>query len=167
MMAISDEIRARIIGLSEGGFTGVQIAATTGVPIRTVTRLVKTFRKDGTYKRKPCGGSHAKKLSDRDVRAIIRVSKTHRCSTLSEITNICSTQVSRSTIRRALHESGIFSRIVVKKPFLTHRHMSQRLAFAQKYCGWTIKEWERVVWTDESTFEVGIFLKSGRTSLMI
>ena len=67
--------------------------------------------------------------------------------------------------------------------------MSQRLAFAQKYCGWTIKEWERVVWTDESTFEVGKnsrqvhvwrnayeryssscivpTFKSGRTSLMI
>ena len=64
--------------------------------------------------------------------------------------------------------------------------MSQRLAFAQKYCGWTIKEWERVVWTDESTFEVGkssrqvhvwknayerysssCIVQSGRTSLMI
>ena len=150
---------------------------------------MKKFREDGTYKCKPCGGSHAKKLSDRDVRAIIRVSKTHRRSTLFEITNICSIQVSKSTIRRALHDSGIFSRIAVKKPFLTHRHMSQRLAFAQKYCGWTIKEWERVVWTNESTFEVGKnsrqvhvwrnayeryssscivpTFKSGRTSLMI
>jgi hypothetical protein len=116
---------------------------------------VKKFREDGTYKCKPCSGGHAKKLSDRDGRAIIRVSKTHRRSTLFEITNICSTQVSRSTIQRALHESGIFSRIAVKKPFLTHRHMSQRLAFAQKYCGLTIKEWERVVWTNEYTFEVG------------
>lgn len=188
-MAISEETRARIVGLSEAGKTGVDIAAIVGVHVRTVQRVVKKFREDGTYKCKPCGGSHAKKLSDRDVRAIIRVSKTHRRSTLSEITNICSTQVSRSTIRRALHESGIFSRIAVKKPFLTHRHMSQRLAFAQKYCGWTIKEWERVVWTDESTFEVGKnsrqvhvwrnpyeryssscmvpTFKSGRTSLMI
>jgi hypothetical protein len=46
-------------------------------------------------------------------------------------------------------------KLMLKKHFLTYRHMSQRLAFAQKYCGWTIKEWERVVWTNESTFEVG------------
>ena len=26
----------------------------------------------------------------------------------------------------------------------------------QKYCGWTTKEWQRVVWTDEYIFEVGI-----------
>ena len=140
MMAISDETCARIVGLSEAGKTGVNIAAIVGVHVRTIQRVVKKFQKDGTYKCKPCGGSHAKKLSDRDVHAIIRASKTHRRSTLSEITNIYSTQVSRSTIRRALHDSGIFSQIAVKKPFLTHCHMSQRLAFAQKYCGWTIKE---------------------------
>ena len=154
-MAISNETRTRIVGLSEAGKKGVEIAAIIGVHVRTVQRVVKKFREDGTYKCKPCGGSHAKKLSDRDVRAIIRVSKTHRRSTLSEITNICSTQVSRSTIRRALHESGILSRIAVKKPFLTHRHISKRLAFAQKYGGWNTKELERVVWTDESTFKVG------------
>ena len=106
-MAISDETRARIIGLSEAWKTGVDIAAIVRIHVRTVQRVVKKFREDGTYKCKPCGGSHAKKLSDRDVRAIIRVSKTHRRSTLSEITNICSIQVSRWTIRRALHENGI------------------------------------------------------------
>ena len=124
-MAISDETRARIVGLSEAGKTGVDIAAIVGVHVRKVQRIVKKFREDGTYKCKPCGGSHAKKLSDRDVRAIIRVSKTHRSSTLFEITNIYSTQVSRSTIQRALHDSGIFSQIVVKNSFLTHCHMSQ------------------------------------------
>ena len=188
-MAILDEIRARIIGLSEGGNTGVQIAAITGVSVRTVQRLVKTFKEDGTYKRKPCGGSHAKKLSERDVNNIVRYAKTHRRSSVSEITNMCRTQVNRRTIQRVLHKSGIFSRIAVKKPFLTSHHMSQRLAFAQKYHGWSPKEWERIVWTDESTFEIGKSsrqihvwrsayeryssscivptFKSGRTSLMI
>ena len=154
-MAISDEIRARIIGLSEGGNTGVQIVASTGVSVRTIQRLVKTFREDGTYKCKPCGGSHAKKLSDRDVRSIVRYSKTHRRSSISEITNACPVQVCGRTIQRVLHKSGIFSRIAVKNPFLTPRHMSQQLAFAQKYRGWSAKEWERIVWTDESTFEIG------------
>ena len=97
-MAISDETCARIVGLTEAGKTGIDIAAIVGVHVRTIYRVVKKFREDGTYECKLCGGSHAKKLSCRDVRAIVRVSKTHRRSTLSEITNICSTQVSRSTI---------------------------------------------------------------------
>ena len=97
-MSISSEIRAHIVGFSEAGKTRIDIVAIVGVHVRTIQRVVKKFREDGTYKCKPCGGSHAKKLSDRDVHAIIRVSKTLRHSTLSKITNICSTQVSGSTI---------------------------------------------------------------------
>jgi transposase len=188
-MAIPDEIRARIVGLSEGGKKGVEIAAIVGVPVRIVQRLVKNFRENGTYKSKTCAKKYGKKLSDRDVRGIKRVLQADRRITLSDITNMCPTKVCRNTIRKALHDSGIHSRIAVKKPFLTPRHMSQRLAFAQKYCRWSAEDWEQVVWTDESTFEVGKnsrqihvwrtvseryasscivpTFKSGRTSLMI
>lgn len=82
-MAISDEIRGRIIGMSEGGSTQVQIAATIKVSVRTVKRLVKKFRENGTYKHEPCSGSHTTKLSDRDVRSILRFSKDNRCASVS------------------------------------------------------------------------------------
>ena len=108
-MVISDEICACIIGLSEGGNTGIQIATNIGVSFRTIQRLVKIFREDGTYKHKPCGGSHAKKLSDRDVHSIVRYAKTHRRSSVSEIINMCPTEVCRRTIQRVLHKSDIFS----------------------------------------------------------
>ena len=52
-MAISDDIRGRIIGMSEGGSTQVQIAATIKVSVKTIKRLVKFFRDDGTYKHEP------------------------------------------------------------------------------------------------------------------
>lgn len=42
-MAISYETRARIVGLSEAGKTGVDIAAIVGVYVRTVQRIVKKF----------------------------------------------------------------------------------------------------------------------------
>ena len=42
-MAISDDIRGRIIGMSEGGSTQVQIAATIKVSVKTIKRLVKFF----------------------------------------------------------------------------------------------------------------------------
>jgi transposase len=116
-MAISDEIRGRIIGMSEGGSTQVQIAATIKVSIRTVTRLVKKFREKGTYKHKPCGQSHTPKLSDRDVRSILRFSKNNRRASISEIASVCPTPVCECTIQRLLHRSGISSRIAVKKPF--------------------------------------------------
>ena len=139
-MAILDEICARIIGLSEAGNTRFQIAAIIGVSVRTFQKFLKTFREDGSYKCKPCGGSHTKKLSERDVHSIVRYSKTHCRSSVSVIINICPTQVCKRTIQRILHKSEFFSQIAVKKGFLIPRHMSQRLAFAQKYRGWNTKE---------------------------
>jgi hypothetical protein len=59
------------------------------------------------------------------------------------------------TIYCTLHDNGIFSRIAVKKPFLTAQHMSQQLDFARQYRRWCTADWERVYWTDESTFEIG------------
>ena len=97
-MAIPDEIRARIVGLSEGGKKGVEIAAIVGVPVRTVQRLVKEFRENGTYKSKTCSKKYGKKLSDRDVCGIKRVSQANRRIPLSDITNMCPTKVCRNTI---------------------------------------------------------------------
>ena len=43
MLVVLDEICARIIGLSEGGNIGIQIATNTGVFVATVKRLVNFF----------------------------------------------------------------------------------------------------------------------------
>jgi transposase len=101
-MAISDEIRERIIGMSKGGSTQVQIAATIKVSVRTVKRLVKTFRENGTYKHEPCGGSHTSKLNDRDVRSIVCFSKKIRCASVSHMATVCYTPGCGRTIQKAL-----------------------------------------------------------------
>ena len=47
-----------------------------------------------------------------------------------------------------------------KRPFLSLRHGKQRLAFAQKYKEWTVEDWKRVVWSDES--KINKFGSDGR-----
>ena len=37
-----------------------------------------------------------------------------------------------------------------KKPLLSPRHRKQRLAFALKYKEWTVEDWKRVIWSDET-----------------
>lgn len=187
-MTIPDEIRARIVGMSEGGMSGARIARIIGESSRTVQRIIKQFREHETYQANSSTG-RPKKLSERDVRQILLFSKTHRRSSLQDITNACPVDVSTRTVRRVLHDHNIFSRIAVKKPFLKPLHISRRLHFARQYCGWSAEEWERVCWTDESSFEIGKdsrqihvwrtayeryssscvvpTFKSGRTSLMI
>ena len=97
-----------------------------------------------------------KVLTKRDEQQVLRNAKSERRQTLSDITNGCPTPVStKSTVRWVLHANGIHSRIAKRKPFLTPRHIIARWKFTAAHKDWTIEDWRKVVWTDESSFESG------------
>jgi transposase len=58
--------------------------------------------------------------------------------------------VSASTVRRRLKEVGLIAKRRVKRPALKPRHIKGRLQFVKKYKEWTVEDWARVVWSDES-----------------
>ncbi|GBM41250.1 hypothetical protein AVEN_180545-1 [Araneus ventricosus] len=41
-----------------------------------------------------------------------------------------------------------------RKPFLTLSNKRQRVAWDKSHLSWTPSQWEKVLWTDESIFEV-------------
>lgn len=43
-------------------------------------------------------------------------------------------------------------RVAAKKPFISKKNAEARLNFAKKYSDWTVEDWKRVLWTDESKF---------------
>lgn len=47
------------------------------------------------------------------------------------------------------------ARKMAQKPLLTERMMKQRLEFAQQYQDWTVEDWKKVMFSDESHFELG------------
>lgn len=49
---------------------------------------------------------------------------------------------------------GLPSRSAAKKPLLTEKMIRKRLAFCKKYRSWTEKDWETVMFSDESTFAI-------------
>jgi len=56
------------------------------------------------------------------------------------------------TVRRRLVAAGLRARIPVKKPLLTQYHKNMRLEWAKKYKNWTVEQWSKVLWSDESPF---------------
>ena len=64
--------------------------------------------------------------------------------------NTLSTSISTETVRRSLKKSGMKSIVKVKKPFLSAKHKKARLDFAFAHKDWTVEDWKRVIWSDET-----------------
>jgi len=60
--------------------------------------------------------------------------------------------ISAVTIRRTLKKVGFGARIPRRKPAMTEAHCQARLEFAHAHEKWTVREWRRVLFSDESTF---------------
>ena len=73
----------------------------------------------------------------------------------AQVLSILKLQAPRAYIERVLHKSDYISTVALRKPFLTKDHKAKRLAWCLERKDWTLEEWRRVIWTDESTFELG------------
>ena len=62
--------------------------------------------------------------------------------------------VSTRTIQRKLLEFGIRSRSAVRKPFISKVNASKRLMWCRSRRGWSLKDWKRVIWSDECRIEL-------------
>ena len=58
--------------------------------------------------------------------------------------------VSEHVVRRVLRSRGYERRIAKPKPPLSPDHMRRRKMWAEELLNWTIEEWCRVLWTDET-----------------
>ena len=69
---------------------------------------------------------------------------------------------SKASVRSILNrfiEFGLHARSPRKKPLLNRTNINTGLAWAKKYQAWTIDQWKRVLWSDESGFQL---FNSGR-----
>jgi transposase len=185
---LSTEEKGVIVGMNLAGMKHREIAEARGVPKSTVSGIISNYGIRGTTTHAQ-GAGRPPALTERDIRSVARSARRDRRATLREIASILPHQVSERTVQRALHAAGIFSRIATKKPYLDERHRQRRIDFERAYRNWTLEQWSKIVWTDESSFEVGdnfrqirvwrtaeekydydynipIF-KSGRTTLMV
>lgn len=71
-----------------------------------------------------------------------------------DISKISGSTVSDSTIRRALHESGLHGRSPGKQPFTSAINKKGRLEYAKKYKNKDVSFWNNVIFSDESKFEL-------------
>jgi len=64
--------------------------------------------------------------------------------------DINNTALCAQTVRNGLKKVGMMAVVKRKRPLLTKKHMRERLDFAIAHQDWTLEDWKKVVWSDET-----------------
>lgn len=105
--------------------------------------------------RKP-GSGRKRKTTIREDRTLTRFAYSEEAPSENRLAEMLEettgTKLTGRTVRSRMKEQGINRCVKVKKPYVNDDHRERRLAFAVKYRDWSVAEWEKVLWSDESPF---------------
>lgn len=153
----SEQTRGIIIGLHKSGKSNREISRLQKIPRQTVDYIVKKFASEGTICNSIRPGRPRATTSSEDLNIVVK-SKRNRRLTAPEIAaqfNLGRDKpVSVSTIKRRLLDAGLKGCVAVSKPLLKPINKKKRLLWAREHKNWTAADWEKVLWTDESKFDI-------------
>ena len=154
---IPSPVKAALVNAVKSGRRISHVARDFSLPQKTVDNIVKRYDVRGTVSRAPkCG--RPKKTSLRQDKLIRRLSTADPRRTAVDITKDLNehyaTDIHVSTTKRRLKDMGLHGRFGVKKPLISKKNRMTRLKFAQAHLNWTTAEWSRVLWSDESKFQL-------------
>jgi transposase len=143
---------AVIVAYVNDGVSYQKIANKLSVSKATVCKVIKRHRQSGSYTRR-VGSGRVRKTSRRDDNVIRRAAVLNPFVTSAEIAASLPVLVSARTIRRRLLvDFKLPRRIPARKPLLNATQRKKRVQFCNKYKNWTAADWEKVLFSDESTF---------------
>ncbi|EAL59155.1 transposase [Wolbachia endosymbiont of Drosophila ananassae] len=148
MRKLSGEIQNNIVSLTESGNSTRQIAERLGISQSAVVSIQKRRK----LTPKPQVSGRKKLLKDSDARLMMSEMRKNKNLTPKGACLAINKNVSEWTARRALQDIGYMSIVKKNKPALSDKNVKARLKFAKDHKNWTIDDWKRVVWSDESKF---------------
>lgn len=144
--------------LRENNYTQREIAGILHVSKGAIANVAKKLTENLPLSSRKIGNKNRKRItSKRDDRMIIRELSKDRFVSYNCLQSRLKDRglaVSRTTLRRRLKEAGFKGRRPAKKPRLTDRMKKARLHWANQVKNWTVKDWEKVCFSDESHFEI-------------
>ncbi|EEA20407.1 transposable element tc1 transposase, putative [Talaromyces marneffei ATCC 18224] len=140
--------RIRILTLREAGFTYLQIASQLHI---THDQVQYTCQSQQATPKKARG--RTPKLSEEDVDRVIdwiSSSKRTRRMPYYKVIRELDLPIGATALARALKKRGYTRCKALRKPPLSDEHKRVRLAWALEHVNWTIEQWNRILWTDET-----------------
>jgi transposase len=150
MKPTSTSQRENVISLLLSGHSTRQVESKTGLGKSTIARINKEL----VGAKENCKAGRPSKLSARDRRIITQQITTGQLDNAVQVTqyinNIIPKPVCSQTVRNALKQEHFRAVVKAKKPLLKKIHRENRLKFAQYHANWTVEDWKRVLWSDET-----------------
>lgn len=150
---LSTEKRAEIKALHENGLTQRKISAQLSLPQSTVRDTITRFKTHNSLESLPRSGRPRITTARIDTQIVRIADKSEAPSAVNiaqQLADMKLANISHSTVKRRLNENGLHGKVLVRKPLLTKRHIQMRLEFCKMYKNWTIDDWKRVLWSDET-----------------
>ena len=87
-------------------------------------------------------------------RRIVRETQRNPSITSRNIVETLKLNISSRTVRRRLKDVNLKSCLARRKPQINKVHKRKRLTFAKKYVNKPLSFWKKIMWSDESKFEL-------------
>ena len=152
--ATSPVTKARIFELKSIGFSSEEVAKRVGVHRTTVTHVCKSLLKNPDFCYVKPKSGRPRKLSQKDKEFAVLELARGRASSAVDLQRNFFPHAHPDTVRNALREQGLSAHRKQKVPFLSHHHTLSRLKWANVHKSWSVVDWERVIFSDESKFNL-------------
>lgn len=153
MPRLTNQERIQIVTLYEAGYTQVQLAQQFNVHKRSVQRLLAKHRQHQTIEDLPRPGKRRVSTRQQD-NALIQVSRENPQLVARQLRQRWQLEqgvrASTTTVKERLISAGLYGCVAKKKPLLSGRHRERRLAWARAHQRWTVNQWRRCFFSDES-----------------
>ena len=150
MKSLPHSLQKTIISMLNSHHSYTKIQAATGVARGSISKLASKHCSSLT---KSLGG-HPSKLSTTNIRHAIHLISSRKAETAVAIARslapIIGSSVSSQTVSYHLKKAALKAAVKQKKPLLTNKHTRARMDFALKHKYWTLEDWKKVVWSDET-----------------
>lgn len=176
--SLSEDIRNSIISAHKRGLSGHKIAKNLSIPQGTVRNIISQFKKTGHIKIKVKSG-RISKITKRDHRALRALIKHDRRISSRELASkwadAIGRPISKDTCLRNIKKLGYgFYKVGLnkadnftlsnnanfwllqakEKPLLSLKQKRARLLWVKEHQNWSERQWNSIIWSDESKFEV-------------
>ena len=152
---LATPVKLAIVAAKDSDKTDRDVTKLFNVNQSTVCRVYKRYKETNDVHRKRIPGRPRKTTEDHD-RSIIDLVELDLNKTATDVTDHTlrhfGLTISRNTAKRILNRYKLFARRPAKKSMLKECHRRQRLAFALAHWHWTVADWGRVLFTDETKF---------------